>query len=108
MQSGTLRNRVAIQLRNDTQDSYGQPLPAWVTLATVWMEKRDLSGRELESAQALHGETTTEFVMRYLDGFDQTARLLHDGAVYAIHAVLDPEGRKRTMRLHCSRGVNDG
>lgn len=71
-------------------------------------EKRDLSGRELIAAQAVHSETTTEFVIRYKAGIDAKARVLFEGVKYTLNAVLDPDGRRRMLRLHCSRGVNEG
>ena len=62
MQAGKLRHRITIQTRADTQDGFGQPVATWVNFVTNEpAEKRDLSGRELIAAQAVHSETTTEF-----------------------------------------------
>ena len=109
MLAGKLRHRITIQTRTDTQDGFGQPVASWVNLVTNEpAEKRDLSGRELIAAQAVHSETTTEFVIRYRSGFDSKARVMFDGDVWTLNAVLDPDGRRRMLRLHCSRGVNEG
>lgn len=109
MQAGKLRHRITIQTRTDTQDGFGQPVASWTNyLLNEPAEKRDLSGRELIAAQAVHSETTTEFVIRYKAGIDAKARILFEGVKYTLNAVLDPDGRRRMLRLHCSRGVNDG
>lgn len=109
MQAGKLRHRITIQTRTDTQDGFGQPVASWTNyLLNEQAEKRDLSGRELIAAQAVHSETTTEFVIRYKAGIDAKARILFEGVKYTLNAVLDPDGRRRMLRLHCSRGVNEG
>lgn len=109
MQAGKLRHRITIQARTDTQDGFGQPVASWTNyLLNEPAEKRDLSGRELIAAQAVHSETTTEFVIRYKAGIDAKARVLFEGVKYTLNAVLDPDGRRRMLRLHCSRGVNEG
>lgn len=109
MQAGKLRHRITIQTRTDTQDGFGQPVASWTNyLLNEPAEKRDLSGRELIAAQAVHSETTTEFVIRYKAGIDAKARILFEGVKYTLNAVLDPDGRRRMLRLHCSRGVNEG
>ena len=88
MQTGKLRHRITIQTRTDTQDGFGQPVASWANSSPTNRRKRDLSGRELIAAQAVHSETTTEFVIRYRSGFDAKARVLFEGAVWTLNAVL--------------------
>ncbi|AMP15492.1 phage head-tail joining family protein [Collimonas pratensis] len=73
-----------------------------------YAKKEDLSGRELFAAQAAQSEVTTRFRIRYRTGVTAKMRLLCDGVIYNIEAVLDRDGRKRELQLMCSSGLNNG
>lgn len=49
MKAGKLDQRVLIERPNTTKNEYGEPEPNWTTVATVWAEVSDLTGRELRS-----------------------------------------------------------
>ena len=108
MKIGDLRNQVAIQQRDATKDTFGQPAQTWTTVATVWAKVADISGRELITAMAAQSEVSTNIVIRYRAGTTTLNRVLYDGVPYNIHAVVDPTGRKREMQLMCARGGNQG
>ena len=108
MNIGDLRHRVAIQARDATLDVYGQPAQTWTTTATVWGSVADISGKELLAAMAVQSEVSTHITIRYRAGVTTANRILYDGVIYNISAVVDPTGRKRETNLMCARNANQG
>jgi SPP1 family predicted phage head-tail adaptor len=109
MRSGQLRQyRITVQAPPEGQDNDGSPRTEWRTVCQPYAKKEDLSGRELFAAQAAQSEVTTRFRIRYRIGLSAKMRLLCDGVIYNIEAVLDRDGRKRELQLMCSSGLNNG
>jgi len=108
MQAGQLRYKTVIQSLPPGQDDDGNPSTEWRTVCQPYAKKEDLSGRELFAAQAAQSEVTTRFRIRYRTGLSPKMRLLCDGVIYNIAAVLDRDGRKRELQLMCSSGLNHG
>ncbi|WP_211475070.1 phage head closure protein [Collimonas humicola] len=108
MQVGQLRHKTAIQSPPSGQDDDGNPRTEWWTVCQPYAKKEDLSGRELFAAQAAQSEVTTRFRIRYRTGLGSKMRLVCDGVIYNIEAVLDRDGRKRELQLMCSSGLNNG
>lgn len=108
MQAGQLRHQTVIQSPPSGQDDDGNPRTDWRTVCQPYAKKEDLSGRELFAAQAAQSEVTTRFRIRYRTGLSAKMRLLCDGVIYNIEAVLDRDGRKRELQLMCSSGLNNG
>lgn len=106
MRAGRLRHRITIEQATPTQDDFGQEIIAWSTLATVWAEKRDLSGRELFQAQQVSSQVTTQFRIRHRTDVGGGERIVHDGVTYNIEAPQDPTGREVELLLLCSRTAN--
>jgi SPP1 family predicted phage head-tail adaptor len=102
---GPMRNRVEIQSRTVAQDSYGQAVPTWTTLATVAAEVLPLSGREMWQAQQARPQVTHKVTIRFYSGLTAKHRLLFDGATLNIDSVLNPDGRKRFHELICVEQV---
>jgi SPP1 family predicted phage head-tail adaptor len=108
VRAGELRQRVEIQRRTDTQDSVGQPIPVWSTVATVWARVEPLSGREFFTGQQLAAETDTRITIRFFSGLDaRTMRAVHEGVNYDIRDVIDEEKLGVTHTLMCKSGLVD-
>src|SRR3970282_1169961 len=102
--AGTLaRHRIAIEEATEAQDGYGAAIPTWGMLATVWAEKKDLSGRELFQAQQVNAQTTTQFTIRHRGDVTAKMRVKHDGIYYNVESWQDPDGLEVMMILLCSR-----
>jgi len=56
---------VVLQSPNPTQDSYGQEVTGWSTVATVWAAVEPINGREYLAAQQLNAETKVRIRLRY-------------------------------------------
>lgn len=84
----------------------GQPLPpddprAWIEVATVWAEVRDLAGRKFYEAAAAQSQVTTEIRMRYREGVKPNMRVRSKGREWSIRAVQRPENRRTELLLMC-------
>ena len=98
------RNRVTVQSRSETSDSFGGQTVSWGTLATVWAEIEPLSGREVFANQALDSRVSSKMTIRYRSDLKDTSgaaknRISFDGRIFTIHYVrnlhsdLKTEGR---------------
>lgn len=65
-------------------------------------------GREFLAAEALRAETSGRLVIRYMPGVEAEMRVLWDGMVWDIKAVLPDPTRRREITLMVSQGANQG
>ena len=101
MRAGRLRHRVTLQRKVVTRDAYGGEVITWTDVATVWAAVEPLRGRELEAAAQAGAELSARIVMRYRSDVVPEWRVAWDGHVYDIEAVVDVDGRHRTLELRC-------
>ena len=105
-----LRHRVRIEMLNQTgRDAVGGVITEWVVYADrVPAEVVPLSGREFIASGAAQDELSARMTIRFDAGVKASMRVVFDGDVYDIKAVLpDPTGR-RHQTLMCATGVNHG
>lgn len=98
-----LRHIVAIQWLAagvPQQLDNGEPNTAWVDfLPRVSASVEPLRGRELYAAQEHQADVDVRIRIRYREGIEPTMRVVHDGRVYDIRAVIDPDLRHRELEL---------
>lgn len=100
MQAGKLNHRVTIEAPPTAQDAAGQPIGAWVPVATVWADIRHQNGLEAIKAGAVASTVKASIRIRYRTGITSGMRLLHGAAVFNIQAVL-PAAKKAHIDLVC-------
>ena len=101
MNPGALNQRVEISRFTSEQDEIGQPIEAWVTLATVWAAVEPQAGREFIAAGAVQSELTTKVRIRWMAGITTGDRLTHEGRVYNVTSVVDYRSAGRELVLMC-------
>lgn len=101
MRAGDLRQRVTINSKTASQDSFGAEQITWVEFATVWAAVEPLTGREFMDARQITAEVTTRVRIRKLDGVIPEMQVVFGSKVYDVLAVLHVEERKREMQLMC-------
>lgn len=95
-----MRNRVRIQERAVSRDTFGAAVLSWATVATRWARIEPLSGREAWQAQQVRPDVTHRATVRYYAGLNPAHRLLDSsGAVYNVSSVLDTDSRRRQQEL---------
>lgn len=106
MRAGRLSERVTLQSLTAGQDEYGAPSTVWTDTATVSASVDDLTGREYVAAGGTQNAVTTKITIRYRAGVVPTMRVLADGVVYTVEAVLGQD--KKMLVLMCVRGSDNG
>jgi SPP1 family predicted phage head-tail adaptor len=106
--SGRYLHRIELQDFAVVRDPLGGDKRVWRTWKSdVPAEVVPLSGREFVAAAAEHGQVTARMQIPYLPGVLQTMRVVFDGAVYAIRAVLPDPTARRHLTLMVDSGVSD-
>lgn len=113
MRAGALRHRVDIEAFGVTLDSDGAQVEGWTSILDsdeprLPAEIVPLSGREFIAAQAVQAGVTTRITIRWRDDVKASMRVVHDGDLYNIKAVLPDPTLRVHLTLMCETGVNDG
>lgn len=113
IRAGTLRRRLVIEQRSTSQDTAGEPVATWTTVATVWGDIAPISGRELLTAQAINTEISHQITIRYQAALADSKimagrRISYGGRYFNIHAVMNEDERNRVLMILASEGLNDG
>jgi SPP1 family predicted phage head-tail adaptor len=113
VRAGDLRHRAKLQQQVDTQDSFGQAVQTWATLATIWCQISPLSGREALIAQQVQSEITHQVICRYRPELAvpkavATYRLLFGARVFNITSSVNKDERNREITLMATEGLTDG
>ncbi len=98
---GELRQRVTLQALVLTPDGGGGFTESWSDLAEIWARIRPVSGVELVLGEQRQHRVTHEIAIRYRLGVQPNQRLIHDGRVFSILAVVNPAERNVFLILHC-------
>ena len=98
--------RIDLRSKSDSIGATGQPLKTWSTLATVWANKRDLSGSEKNRGGEEVATQKTVFTIRYRADVNTTNRITHDSTEYDVFFTKEL-GRTQFLELH-STGRTDG
>lgn len=106
--SQKLRHRITIQRATTTQDpDTGETTATWVDfLNSEPAEVVPLSGREFIQSGAVQAGVNTRMTIRWQAGVLPTMRVLFDGDIYRIEAVLPDPTARRHLTLMCERGVS--
>ncbi|MFL4597011.1 phage head closure protein [Stenotrophomonas maltophilia] len=107
--AGKYRQRVTIRHRTLIEDEYNDQIEVWADWRTdVPAEVVPLSGKEFIEAGASQDQLSARIEIPYLPGVDATMRILHDGNLYAVQAVLpDPTARQHLTLMVATRRGND-
>ncbi len=103
MQAGKLRNRVSVQTKTVTYDSYGEPVETWAHDRYLKSEVIDRGGGEFYAAQKIYADVKAVFRVRQeLDAtITKQDRLVWDSRTFEILSVTTDGGRRRELLLPC-------
>ena len=101
LSAGRLDQRVTLQQKTVARGALGGHQETWATLATVWAESRDMSGKEIFNAKAMGSEATQMITIRFRTDVTPDMRVLFaDGSVARIEWVRHVT-RREYMELYC-------
>lgn len=115
MSAGKYRHHIRLQVQGETAGPLGPQPSAWTDWepgpgqgADIPAEVVPLSGRDFIAAGEKQSEVSARIEIRWLPGVVDTMRVLFDGQLYAIAAVLPDPTARRHLTLMVSAGVTDG
>jgi len=94
MRAGAMRKRLKVQSLSESQSATGVVSRSWVTDATRWVHKKQLTAQEARANGSTEASETYEMTMRYYAGLTPDQRLWDgipdsyynfDGTFYATH-----------------------
>lgn len=105
-----LRHRVRIEMLVTVgRDEVGGVITDWAVYADrVPAEVVPLSGREFIASGAAQAELSARMTIRYDAGVLPNMRVVHEGRMYDLKAVLPDPTNRRHLTLMCATGVNHG
>lgn len=109
MRAGRLRQRVTIQQKSVTQNTYGEEVITWVAYHTAWAAVEPVRGREFYEQAMAGADVTARIVLRWPGALDITPdmRAVHGSRIYDIESVIRVEERRREVQLMCREVVSD-
>lgn len=103
---GGLRSRVTLQAPVDVVDDNGGVSRSYASIGDVWAEilPESVVGRLVEDrfiADRMEEGVTHVIRIRWRDGVDAQMRFALGARVFVVHALLDPNERKRFIVCRC-------
>ncbi len=106
MRTGKLRHFVEIHAFTVVEDDIGNQIETWAKVAEAWAAIEPLKGDERWAAAYAQATTTHRVTMRPPGvNVHPSNRLVFNGRVFEIEAVLDIEERGRELQLMCVEKV---
>ena len=95
-----LDQRIIIQQKTTARGALGGHAETWASLATVWAETRDMTGKEIFSAKAIGSAATQLITIRFRADVKPDMRVLFsDGSLGRIEWIRHVT-RKEYMELY--------
>lgn len=101
MRAGTLRQRVTLQSKSATQNTFGEEVITYTDWATVWGSVEPLRGREFLEGKQITAEVSTRIRIRYRSGILPEWRVVFGSVIYDIHSIIHLKEREREIHLMC-------
>lgn len=107
MRSGSLRHRIDIQQKNETQDDFGSPVETWTDLySSVPANVRPVSSADKFAAQQINPQISHEVKIRYIAGLTTEMRIMFGSRVFEIAAPpINWQERYRELSIMCVERV---
>ncbi len=99
--SGRLDQRITIQQKTVVRGALGGHDDTWATLATVWAETTDMTGREIFNAKAMGSAATQLITIRYRTDVHADMRIIFSNGSMARIEWIRHVSRREYMELYC-------
>lgn len=103
MRTGRLDRRIELQSPTVAQNTYGEPITTWATIATVWAEMIENRGQERFTENQYLSQADKVFRVRWSDYSVQMTtkhRVVHDGRNHDVVHVQEI-GRREGIEIYC-------
>lgn len=99
MSIGELRYRITLQKLSSTTNDNGFEVENWIDIKIVWASVCNLYGKEYFEAAAAQAEKTVKFTIRFIDGIDETMRIMFKGKIYNITFIDNIKYRNKFIEI---------
>lgn len=102
MLGGSLRRKVTLERATVTQDGYGEEVPSFATLATVWARVEPIIGKERFAAVQTQSDVDHRITCRYSSAIASLAaddRITWGSKTYDIRSVVNTEERNIELQI---------
>lgn len=96
---GKLRNKIIFEKSTIVVNDFGASIRSWSTFQTVWSEKKVATANEKQKADQLDNPIVFRFMIRYRTDITPHLRIRHNTKYYTIHAVFDPMGDLKWLKV---------
>jgi SPP1 family predicted phage head-tail adaptor len=109
---GDLRQLVTLQNEGTPSvDAYGSETPNWTTYAAdQWADIKQTGGTEFYRGMRLLAQNTHVVTIRYSTGVtsatDRNMRVIYDGRIFEIRAVMDVDEMGQWFLLDCKEDTS--
>ena len=86
--AGKLTKRIILQKSIMTQNTYGEEVPTWETISSVWAQIIELRGKEFWTSKQLNSEITSKLTIRYRTDVDTTVRIMYGSRIFYILSII--------------------
>lgn len=92
-----------IQQATESQNTVGESVKTWATVATIWARVDPLRGTEYFTAMQTKATVDTKITMRKnaFPSLSPKHRILFGTRIFDIEAVIDVEGIGDAMEVNC-------
>ncbi len=105
MRAGDLRHRLIIESPQRLSDGAGGAVVTWAQVASVWAHIKPVTAREFRSAEQRAEKVTHKITLRYRSDINATMRLVGEGRIFNIEAIINEAERDQWLKCSCVEGV---
>jgi SPP1 family predicted phage head-tail adaptor len=106
--AGKYRHQITVrQVGGDsTRDSFGGRRGVGATVCTIWAEKQDWTGMEVNEANRETASITTKWKTRYRTDLLPKMQIVFESEVYEIINILDFDGTRRELVIESKKVIS--
>ena len=104
---GSMRHRIAIEMKVPGVTENGFSEDTYESVATVWAEVKPVQSREYEKADTTQNEVRVRFRIRYLPVLKPSMEVIFSGERYEIISMENPDFKNRYLEI-IGRKVSGG
>ena len=99
---------ITIMLFTTVVNENGFEVETWIDFKTLWAAVTNLHGREYFAAAAVKAENTVKFTIRYINGIDESMRILFKGKQYNVSSIDNIKYANKFIEIKAMEVDNSG
>lgn len=102
---GSLRHQATLQLVTRGQDIAGTA-DSTTDIGKVWISIKPLQGREINYANTINSDVTTEIKLHYYSGLTPAYRFKYGTRIFNLKSVLNPDEMQMEHVCLCTEVIS--